>query len=673
MKTLLLWLLLLFPVYAHSQISKYLYDRLPATFKPANQLHPTDAEQRTILEKASNYADRRDTLMVRELEQLRSDLNQKMAHANKREQVLNLDAISRFELFINPAGDECMRLAQRVIELAKNDTSLYKYVARAYINMGRHEGLLFNYEAATSYSFKALDYCKANVDSGIYMLAYDDVSMNYDLLGLYEKALTYRKLYVDYAREELKQSPATSRFHFRNNRLTASIYLNLFHDSKQKQYLDSAYHYINRLRVNGQSISSDILAYQSVRADYYLYAEKYDSAFAIYNSLARQFPDGEEHPYFLLLKSICQLKAGDANEGRKALLSNPVLRSNDFVFAAMAYRALYEDARARVDYKNALDYYQQSQRLEDSAALLKHRGQVFEIEQQYNLAKKQDELDKLTLKHVADVRQKKAIFYAALAITLLLLSIIMLLYGLRKRSQLVYLRTAQALQQEKERMIYFLSEQEQLIQLERNMAVAEQRRKISRELHDGLSGTLSTLKYYVADKRLRSQTENEQKTLNNIEEEVAEVYEHARDYMHNLHNDEHFEVDINLVDIFNKIRHNFSDLSGFSIRIDADIDKINTVLTPFQKNQLYLITKEAINNTLKHGVNANNIAIRLSFPDHNLHFQITDNGHQDTRKISAPGLGLKSIEARIWQLGGKLKTGFRNNGFELAGYFPLSQ
>ena len=61
-----------------------------------------------------------------------------------------------------------------------------------------------------------------------------------------------------------------------------------------------------------------------------------------------------------------------------------------------------------------------------------------------------------------------------------------------------------------------------------------QRKKISDDIHDDLSGSLAALKFYISDCTLHADSEQARRLLTSIEAEVGTVYENARAYLHNL-------------------------------------------------------------------------------------------------------------------------------------------
>jgi signal transduction histidine kinase len=262
-----------------------------------------------------------------------------------------------------------------------------------------------------------------------------------------------------------------------------------------------------------------------------------------------------------------------------------------------------------------------------------------------------------------------AVLYGVLAIALLL-CVIALLYARTKNRQLADLKMQLARKEEQLKMEQFLQRQDDQVRMERDAAVMEQRRKISRDLHDGLSGALAALKYYINDIRLHRREPAEQKMLQDIEDEVNAIYVQVRDYMHRLyHGQEAHEIDLNL--FLHSLVTQFSGSTGaFSIRIITNEKEIAERLDLHRQTQLYFIIKEGITNAIKYAGSAT-ITIAIWFQETLCAFRISDDGAGMPGNI-AKGVGLNSIADRVQALNGRFKIdSAARQGTSLEGFFPV--
>lgn len=254
-------------------------------------------------------------------------------------------------------------------------------------------------------------------------------------------------------------------------------------------------------------------------------------------------------------------------------------------------------------------------------------------------------------------------FFALLAITLFfnLRRIRQVMKKLRKTMLEVQLQQ----KQKEEQQLRF---QEVRLQAKYQDAVAKQRREISNDLHDSLSGSLVALRYLIDDIKRQQHDDNIKKTLNDIGAEVGSIYTATREYMHSLNAGEttiQHDLPAQLKDLAAK----YSGTTSFSISLDTDDEAIAGRLTFYQQDQLFFIIKEAVTNTMKYA-NASGIRISIGFSENNCSFSIVDDGTGFDIKKKGAGLGLDSMQSRMQDLDGELQIESGKNGTSIKGSFP---
>lgn len=181
-----------------------------------------------------------------------------------------------------------------------------------------------------------------------------------------------------------------------------------------------------------------------------------------------------------------------------------------------------------------------------------------------------------------------------------------------------------------------------------------ERRKIARELHDGLGQMLTALKFNIQGIPTPSTTEEKSYLdgiKNMLQDTILEVRRISFDLMPSVLND------FGLGAALHHLSERFSILGENNVHIQyvglADIGR-------FDKNteiNIYRIIQEALNNALKYA-DASNIILDLQFKIGKIVFSVEDNGKgfapQDKRKADGSGRGMTNIRERVSLLNGNL-------------------
>lgn len=185
----------------------------------------------------------------------------------------------------------------------------------------------------------------------------------------------------------------------------------------------------------------------------------------------------------------------------------------------------------------------------------------------------------------------------------------------------------------------------------------EERRRISRDLHDGIGQYLTALKYsldginevksYPEEKRL----EVSKKLIGDVIKEVRRISFHLTPVALS---------DYGLTSVLNKFAEEMTKISkipvvfenptGFMSRLEAKVE-----------NNIYRIVQEAVNNAIKYS-EATEIKISLSHNSKFLYLQILDNGKgfdyqklKDDGYFSASGHGIFNIKERVNFINGQFQ------------------
>jgi signal transduction histidine kinase len=175
----------------------------------------------------------------------------------------------------------------------------------------------------------------------------------------------------------------------------------------------------------------------------------------------------------------------------------------------------------------------------------------------------------------------------------------------------------------------------------------EERRRLRRDLHDGLGPTLAslTMKLDTARNLLRDDQEQVKKL---IEESISQTQQTIQD-IRTLVYDLRPPVldDFGLIGaIQNFIEIRVPSLPRFSLELEGELP----ALPAATEVAIYRIALEGITNILRHA-NANSAVIRLSSENHDIILDIIDDGFGLPDNLSL-GVGLTSIRERCDELGG---------------------
>ncbi|MFC1916198.1 sensor histidine kinase [Chloroflexota bacterium] len=206
-------------------------------------------------------------------------------------------------------------------------------------------------------------------------------------------------------------------------------------------------------------------------------------------------------------------------------------------------------------------------------------------------------------------------------------------------------------------------------------AIIEERRRIAREIHDGVAQSLSYLNLKtkgVSDSLSSRDTVQALTDINEIREIVQDTYEDIRESIDQL-STEIRSIPV-ITSLGNYIRE-FGDNNG--IRAEFKAPKPFAKLSPVAELQLLRITQEALTNVRRHAM-ASEVKVRLENTANSVEMTVKDNGQGfnllDLEK-SPPGYhGLSIIKERAEGLGGKLNISTtQGEGTEVSIILPMEK
>src|SRR4051794_147294 len=201
-------------------------------------------------------------------------------------------------------------------------------------------------------------------------------------------------------------------------------------------------------------------------------------------------------------------------------------------------------------------------------------------------------------------------------------------------------------------------------------AVAEERNRIARELHDvvGHSVSVMTVQASAVRRLMRPDQEKERAALETVEAAGREALEEMRRMVGVLRSG---DVSPDLappptLDQLDRLVDNFR-RAGLDVTAETAGDV--APLPPGLDLTAYRLVQEALTNTLRHA-RATRAVVHIGYGEHRLLISVRDNGEGPGG--SPPGTGLLGMRERVAVYGGSLATGAgEGGGFELRAELPL--
>jgi two-component system, NarL family, sensor kinase len=197
----------------------------------------------------------------------------------------------------------------------------------------------------------------------------------------------------------------------------------------------------------------------------------------------------------------------------------------------------------------------------------------------------------------------------------------------------------------------------------------EERRRLRRELHDGLGPTLTGIAFAAdaAANTIDDDPEQSQRLLTTLRRNTRAALADVRRLVDNLR-----PPALDELGLVEALRQRADQLSwradGASVRVRLDAPEQVPPLPAAIEVATYRIATEALTNVVRHS-QATGALIRLRCGER-LELSITDDGPPNG--AWAPGVGLDAMRERAAELGGSFQAGPTPTGGQVVAAFPLS-
>jgi len=543
--------------------------------------------------------------------------------------------ITNYTFVLNMQGyfDSSLILNLRSVDLSRQ-TKDSVYLAKTLFNTGSSYRLKEDYENAVKYYEEGKKLFESFGDKRMIAQAYDILQNLFTSMKQYRKSLEYGKKAI----KELKEID--------NPTLLGTAYNNLGLNYISLRQFDSAKNYFNEalpiaLKTNDQNMVANLylnMADVFIEQGNFLSIKSYMDKVLII-SRKMQLYESEA----IALKGLSFYF--------QYIKNYPLSRSYADSALAIAQKFDFRDERQKLyshlsnlsysmqDMSQGQYYAIKSNGLSDSILNEALQKNTLEIEKKYESEKKELQIVKLEANRKVQqflIKQKNTLNYILIGAAISLFLVTMLSY-----------RNYQQKQKIQQQKITDLETQQQLTATEAVLKGEEQERtRLARDLHDGLGGMLSGIKYSFNTMKgnLIMTQENAQafeRSMDMLDSSIKEM----RRVAHNMMPEAlvKFGLDTALKDFCNDIN-----LTGV-LRISYQSINIENVM--FEQTTaiaVYRIVQELINNTIKHA-GAENAIVQLTKADNTLTITVEDDGKGFDKNILnfSKGIGWSNIQNRV--------------------------
>ncbi len=208
---------------------------------------------------------------------------------------------------------------------------------------------------------------------------------------------------------------------------------------------------------------------------------------------------------------------------------------------------------------------------------------------------------------------------------------------------------------------------------EKELAIAEERMRMARDIHDGLGHHLTVLSIQLqaAAKLVVRNPEAAGDAIRTCREEAQAALEEVRRSVGVMRQSPAESQPLDLM--LGSLVQEFGAHTGVETRFDQKGAPVE--LTTFAQQTLFRTVQESLTNIQKHGRGVQHILVTLEYQPANIRLAVSDDGEKmGTLSTGPAGYGLQGLKERVDQLGGEFCCGpGLNRGFQVDVTIPLQE
>lgn len=209
-------------------------------------------------------------------------------------------------------------------------------------------------------------------------------------------------------------------------------------------------------------------------------------------------------------------------------------------------------------------------------------------------------------------------------------------------------------------------------QREKELAIAEERVRLARDIHDGVGHHLTVLSIQLqaAGKLVEHNPQAAAESIQVSRAEAQAALEEIRRSVGVMR--QPLAESRPLAGVLSDLAREFSEHSGMPVHFEQAGEPVE--LSLFAQQTLYRVVQESLTNSQKHGKDVRNIQVKLVYSTGTVRLVVSDDGLKPEASASRAGYGLKGLQERVEQLGGKFCCGpGQTNGFQVDVTIPLQE
>jgi len=296
-----------------------------------------------------------------------------------------------------------------------------------------------------------------------------------------------------------------------------------------------------------------------------------------------------------------------------------------------AYKLWSDTEFKRANYKKSYELLKQHVDFKDSIYTMKNKELLTEADAKFESEKKDKEIAEQELaladQKLALTESKSKTRTMSILIVSLLSASILLWFLFQQRQKRIQQQLVTIQREQEVRTLESLMEGEE-----------KERFRIAKELHDGVNGDLSAIKF-----KLSSLLEMNNSVIKEAVTMIDNSCEQVRAISHNLVPPS--LKDFNLVEAVNEYCQSMDSIHDPEVNFQQvgnikDIDKK-------QEANLFRVVQELVTNSIKHA-EAKEINVQLSHLENTLQLTVEDNGKGfDPKTVKSDGIGMQNVQSRV--------------------------
>ncbi|OQY96680.1 MAG: hypothetical protein B6D37_01370 [Sphingobacteriales bacterium UTBCD1] len=521
------------------------------------------------------------------------------------------------------------------LENSSHPNTAFKRV-QVYGQMSGIYKMLNDYEKSIEYQLKANEMNEKLNRLPELLVGYINTSV------LYKEMLDYHKQ-EEYARKVLaiaKETSTNKDFFLAYMYIGYSLAEQNNHQEARK-YLDSSRLFFNK---DENYQPNMLISYYLINGEVFFMSEKYDSSYQYFKmayDLGKEKMQKYGEYHALVQMGNVLRKEKKFMEAEKLLLQayEEIYKTGELAQknTALEYLSnLYEDWG---DTKKSLKYYKDFKKVSDSIVNDKNKKLAISLEKQYENEKKE-----ATIKlQQVQIKDRKRLNYLLGGVALALVIISLLTYRTYHQKQKLHRQRISELETEQK-----LNATEAVLKGEE-----QERARLAKDLHDGLSGMLSGVKYSLQDMKgnLIMAGENRQafeRSIDMLDSSIKEMRRVAHNMMPEVL--VRYGLDAAMRDYISEINK-----SGIVNIVYQSMGMAKKEMERSSAIAVYRIVQELVNNVIKHA-RATEVLVQLFGENDKLVVNVEDNGKGFDTKLSEgqEGMGWKNIRSRVELLKGTI-------------------